>query len=561
MKKLLYLYNDGYRAFPHLGRGGLGYKPPIKIIGDGLHPIFDTDTDTYEMYDDGNYEDPTIYEQLDGSRDSLIRGPITERLYEWYEGPGDQVQFIDDDDDDNMKIQKMKDTLEYMKKDLLNQPIKKSLETDDELEKLINTIQPKADENLESNAINAIKFMNTKGYKDIVSAKSRVKAINNKLEKAKTLSEYDKKLLIKIKDEENAKAKIEAEEKAKTKKEPGFTILEHGDLVQHEPELIEEVLTTTLEDIDGYIDIVKDLNELKDIENVYKSIIDPLESQGDNKYGDTFSLGDKIQTKFNGKDFEQKLGANPKAMNELLKQSLGDNIIINDLIEPSSKWSKADFIATIQQDNVISDIDLEFKKINNNSYNKYNTTEIINRQTKLYFEEWYINFKRKLNEASENACIDETKYKNILETISTNAKLDKHKLKIEHIKSGKYFGLPLSFPKFKTPDETTLLDIMMEKQPTQAEKITKFIRKGTRKNKSINRLVPVYNTKDAILITSLTESLGSNEPFKILNIVDNMYSGSTPNALSVPGCLLKTLKLSKDIIDKSKNINITHMKL
>ena len=452
-----------------------------------------------------------------------------------------------------------------MSKDLLKQPIKEQLEPGDDVEKLINTAQTKlntkTDENIESNAINAIKFMNTKGYKDIVSAKSRVKAINNKLETAKTLSEYDIKLLIKIKKEEEAKAIIEAEEKAKAKKDPGFTILEQEELVQYEPELIENVLNTELEDIEGYTDVVNELNELNDIENVYKSIITPLESQGDNTYGTTFSLGDKIQNKFNGKDFEKKLGTNPEAMDELLKQALGDNTIKKGLIEPSSKWSKADFIATIQQDNIISDIDLEFKKINNKEYNKYNTTEIINRQTKLYFDEWYVDFKRKLNNASEDALLDETNYKNLLESISTNGKLDKHKLKIEHVKSGKYFGLPLSFPKFKTPDEATLLEIMMKKQPTQAEKITKFIRQNRRINKTINRLIPVYNTKDAILITSLTESLGSNEPFEILNIVNNMYSGSTPNALSVPGCLLKTLKLSKDIIDKSKNINITHMKL
>jgi len=61
MKKLLYLYNDGYRAFPHLGRGGLGYKPPIKIIGDGLHFVFNPETNEYDTIDDLDNSDTNIY--------------------------------------------------------------------------------------------------------------------------------------------------------------------------------------------------------------------------------------------------------------------------------------------------------------------------------------------------------------------------------------------------------------------------------------------------------------------------------------------------------------------
>jgi hypothetical protein len=582
MRNLLYLYNDGHRAFPQLGRGGLGYKPPFKIIGDGLHLVFNPETKKYESIDDLDYSDTKVYDIYYGSTkhadamlkrsDNLLlerkrkneeRKTLAERLgIDKARAERFGIDKVDENEADN----DYETDSEYESSDEeaeseaeVEAEVKAEVKTEPEAE-----AEPEAETEAEAEpeATKAINFLNTKTYKDIKSAKTRVNAINKKLEKAKTLTEYDKKLLIKIKADEEAHAIIEAEEKAKTKKDPVFTIPEQEDLVQYDPEIINDVLTTGLEDIAGYTDTVKELNALNNIKNVYTSIIDPLESQGDDTYGDTFSLGYKIQKKFNGKDFEQKLGTNLEAMDELLKQSLGDNVIMKKIIEPTSKWSKADFIAKIKQvkgeETVTSAIDIEFKKINKDKYNDYNTTEIINRQTKLYFDKWYVDFRAKLIVASDNAAYGITNpYITLLESISTNGKLDKHKMKLEHIKSGKYFGLPLSFPKFKTPDETTLLNIMQEKYPTQAEKITKFIRKGKRKNESINRLVPVYNAKDAILITSITESLGSNEPFKILNIVNNMYSGSTPNALSVPACLLKTLKLSKNIIDKSKKIDIS----
>jgi hypothetical protein len=61
MKNLLYLYNNGYRAFPQLGKGGLGYKPPFKIIGDGLHIFYNPETKEYDTIDDLDYTDKDIY--------------------------------------------------------------------------------------------------------------------------------------------------------------------------------------------------------------------------------------------------------------------------------------------------------------------------------------------------------------------------------------------------------------------------------------------------------------------------------------------------------------------
>ena len=71
MKKLLYLYNDGHRAFPQLGRGGLGYKPSIKIIGGALHFVFNPETKKYETIDDLDNSDTNWYNADYGSTDHV----------------------------------------------------------------------------------------------------------------------------------------------------------------------------------------------------------------------------------------------------------------------------------------------------------------------------------------------------------------------------------------------------------------------------------------------------------------------------------------------------------
>ena len=62
MRNLLYLFNNGYKAFPHLGKGGLGYKPPFKIIGDGLH-LRERDDGTEYYIDDGDKTNPYVYNE------------------------------------------------------------------------------------------------------------------------------------------------------------------------------------------------------------------------------------------------------------------------------------------------------------------------------------------------------------------------------------------------------------------------------------------------------------------------------------------------------------------
>jgi len=66
-KNLLYLYNDGHNPFPHLGKGGLGYKLPQyrkRIHGEALHRTVNDEGDVLDEYDDDNMEDPHTYDTL-----------------------------------------------------------------------------------------------------------------------------------------------------------------------------------------------------------------------------------------------------------------------------------------------------------------------------------------------------------------------------------------------------------------------------------------------------------------------------------------------------------------
>jgi hypothetical protein len=97
MKNLLYLYNNGYRAFPQLGKGGLGYKPPFKIIGESIHmdegqTYYVDDNDPYGLYDHNNST------RTDINPGDIMIGPSG------LEYKGDKVadKYIPDDEDDDV---------------------------------------------------------------------------------------------------------------------------------------------------------------------------------------------------------------------------------------------------------------------------------------------------------------------------------------------------------------------------------------------------------------------------------------------------------------------------
>ena len=580
MKKLLYLYNDGYRAFPHLGRGGLGYKPPIKIIGDGLHPIFDTDTDTYEMYDDGNYEDPTIYEQLDGSRDSLIRGPITERLYEWYEGPGDQVQFIEDDDDDNMKIQKMKDTLahdeeqpQYEAVDYINEYIEK-WSNGDTLKKRELTLLLK----------NKYDFTDDQ-KKQIDKIKNNKKTLEQKKE---MLSKYLKSEKIVISEEEEAVEGFEPEPSAfipmtidqiKDTKDTDMTFDDIGDYIS-----------------DDYINMLNDFDGIKDnpFEYLYEGYEDLIKTY-DIKDVENL-LYDNTGNFKPGLDFEHNVLKNEELVKEILISTYGEDNI--DLSNLKYNYDAKDDLFTVFDAHAISfklknsngifedkEAFIEFKK-----YSNY-TKQISNLDNMIYSEE--IRFNKfiyeimdkihNINENLETAITYENnkdikKYKKELkEYLSKNNLNDLEELKTKFYKELDPLGVGVKYTKFPQLEQTiTRPDDSVNTQAgynyllqyegnIKRRKASNISTHQKAKNENIDILV-CTGLKNAMVAVNLSDIFrkhpGQNH-IDYLHLKKTVYASKQKGSkkydydhFNVPITYFKNVNLSKFLNKKKKEFNV-----
>ena len=209
MRNLLYLFNNGYKAFPHLGKGGLGYKPPIKIIGDGLHLVFNPETNKYDTIDDLDHSDSNIYNidygtpeygdailkrsenlllEKERKKESLKKQEEGEKLIKVLEGiiyeDDSEYETSDDEDYKAMKILRMKNTLKPPTGVDVLQIIQK-IEAEAEKDK-------KAKEANAGNTEQAEKFLKTKQYTSIKTSQTRVKKLDTKIKEAKTLTEADK---------------------------------------------------------------------------------------------------------------------------------------------------------------------------------------------------------------------------------------------------------------------------------------------------------------------------------------------------------------------------------
>jgi hypothetical protein len=94
LKKLLYLYNDGHNPFPKLGKGGLGYHLPQyrkRMHGGAFHRTVNENGDVLDEYDDGDMEDPHIYDVL---FDEGFEEDVDEQ--EYYPEPVGRVEYDQD---------------------------------------------------------------------------------------------------------------------------------------------------------------------------------------------------------------------------------------------------------------------------------------------------------------------------------------------------------------------------------------------------------------------------------------------------------------------------------
>ena len=191
-------------------------------------------------------------------------------------------------------------------------------------------------------------------------------------------------------------------------------------------------------------------------------------------------------------------------------------------------------------------------------YKEYNSVEVINRKTKEDFNAWFMGYKAILNKMSVrmNDLGDDTKYKELLDAITTDGIIDKSKLLLEYIKGGNYYGLPLTATKFKTPSKEELSDIYDKKYPESKQKIIKYQTQWQRINKSTNKLIPVILVKDAILVMDVSDKINGMTPHELFILSKNLYGKKTKDALLLPGCLYSTLKLSKSLVKEITQVSV-----
>ena len=510
MKKLLYLYNDGHRAFPHLGRGGLGYKPPIKIIGRSIHmdegqTYYVDDDDIYGLYDHNN-EIRTDIEPGD-----LKMGPSG--LEYKGEKVADNYILYDDDNVDYSKVQFRND---YDDKD------------DEEFEEDEDDIDYDI---IPDNEYNNIENILT--YKRTSTKIEKLKNLKNTVIHPET-TKYIELLLSELEIEQAAKKSkkdVEAYEVPDVEPLPEFTEDEK-----------EEIINYQLEELEGYDNVIDSINEVG--EDFSSLAIDTLEGYEDDYYNN-FSIPGG-----GGVDFEDKVKDFPEFFEEVLKEvGYPANIKVVEIIPDGTNYDKADFVIKTNGGEFIN-IEMKKQTATTKKYREYNSTESFNYNDKKLFDEWFMSYKAIIKDASEDALFNDSKYKNILESISSNGKIDKSKIRMLYIESGQYFGSPLTTTKVETLSKEELMEIYGN------ETIVKYQTDGRRVNKSKNKLIPVILTRDAILVMDVRDKLQGIAPQKILKLGLNLYSKKTKNALIMPSCLYSVLKLPDTLVESISKVKV-----
>jgi hypothetical protein len=509
MKNLLYLYNNGYRAFPQLGKGGLGYKPPFKIIGESIHmdegqTYYVDDNDPYGLYDHNNSTRTDINpgDIMIGPSGLEYKGDKVADKYNPYDEDDDvdysKVQFRNDDEEE--EFEEDADDIDY---DII---------PDNEF----NTITTILDFKRPSTKINKLKEL-----KDTEIHPETTKYIEL------LLSELE----------------IEQEAKESKKDVEAYEVPDIEALPEITEDEKEEIINYQLEELEGYDDVINDINDSGD--DFSSLAIDTLEGYGDNYYNN-FSIPGG-----GGVDFEDKVKDFPEFFEEVLKEvGYPTDIKVVEIIPDGTNYDKADFVIKTNKGEFIN-IEMKKQVATTKKYREYNSTESFNYNDKKLFDEWFIVYKRKLMDANKDAKDgDDDEYKVLLNAISTNGKIDKSKLRMLYIESGQYFGSPLTTTKFETLSEEELMKIYGN------EAIVKYQTHGKRINISKNKLIPVILTRDAILVMDVRDKLQGIAPQKILKLGLNLYSKKTKNALLMPSCLYSVLKLPDALVKSISKVKV-----
>jgi len=605
LKKLLYLYNDGHNPFPHLkGEGGLGYHLPQYRMKGGSGGEYEYDPAVDE--EDGGEED--TYEDIYGGVGETKEGDVIPEELTEEEKVKSLISKIDEneikilfeklDDDDNYDFvtrgkNKGKDILNN-KIRLLKpyEPIEQELpvvelehdtyssfeEIQDDIRNYINEeyYDENADfEDQESFLNDIFKIYNeyyiklyTYTQNNDTEAIKKLKALTlaklmkhiggDKIENAKALSDFIKKVpLSKFKSGDNEET-IHFE----------VPTIEPIDITDEEFEQIKKIKLEN-SDIDEFKNTINDLEKIN-IENPFNSLYEDKkiipQSYGA-RFKNAFTLPEPVKNltvqidniSYKGKggvDFELKVEKNIPLLETIVSTIFGTTL--NKVIPQSDVgFEKIDLYADTPEG--IKNIELK-------KYKDY-TVEQINYETETAFNNWFWDYKRTLKEeyieGKNNLKLKIKdpfrKYNRLLGKVTgdENLELDKEKLLKEHIKSGTYYGLPLTLTKARTPTPEEIMK-RYPKLKDQHDKMIKYFSDKRRRNESENHLAPLFFVKNALLSDNTYKSFGGKTPFMELKLIPNAYGKKKmmQNALCYPACYLKNIPLTEEIIKAGEDISL-----
>jgi hypothetical protein len=586
MKKLLHLYNYGHNPFPKLGRGGLGYHlPQYKLRGDGLHfitnpdgkivPIDDLDYSDKHFYydtnarsilnptdDDENTDEELDYEGVINLKE--MNENKKKEKYEQYEQTDKKIQEIFDKYD-KYKLEK-------------EQPDEDDEKPNVKVGEDINSIPNVIYKNFTREEL--IKWLDDYGYDvdNIPKSWTKRQIINEIL--------TNEELTNVLYDEGLKKASQEEE------KLPKFDIPDIIISKLSEKEIKPIVDIELVSPDESYSDVVNNINTYSKKEDVYNSLFPTFKLKKESiDYKQTFALKNSVKDltieidgeeykPTGGIDFELKVKDNMPFFKAIVDQYLGVDATIISVKPDSSGYDKADYIIEIKmkgEDKSIF-IDLELKKYMTEQGVKgqdlaayknktaFDSIDKINEGTTTLFNNWFYTFKKELH-VLYRRCQDKnnfTEYNTLLNSVSTNNKFDSQKLLMQHVISGKYFPLPLTITKFKTPSREIIDTTMKKRYPekTQLHSAVSNYMYGhwKRLNKSENILIPVLLINDGMLSMNVKQKFGNLIPFEVLQIVNNIYSHAEKDALGLPACFLSNINLPPEALSISSKRSVEELR-
>jgi hypothetical protein len=593
MKKLLHLYNYGHNPFPKLGKGGLGYHlPQYKIKGGTI--IVDENDEIIE--DDGDDDNPVLLNKDKNvigayDRDSMdvVRGLNTDAGFHYNSLLGFSRTNTDKIDYPEYNVFKkygrnrdeILNRVDFEVADKAFDKLQVEFDKEQEENKKVD------DDDEEEKKMESKEYLSIYKYisrKDILSILEEygfdVEDIPKSWSKGKIIKELimtDDSLL-------GAFYDISLEnEKSKTSGLPVFDIPDISITKLNEKDIKPIIDTDLISPDESYSDVVNNINSYSKKPDIYSSLFPNFKLKKESiDYKKTFALKNPVKDltveiddeeykPTGGIDFELKVKNNMPFFKAIVDQYLGVDATIISVKPDATGYDKADYIIEVKMkgDDKSIFIDLELKKYMTEQGIKgqdlaayrnksaFDSIDKINEGTTTLFNNWFYTFKKEL-QVLYGRCKDKknfTEYNSLLNSVSTDNKFDSQKLLMKHVISGKYFPLPLTITKFKTPSREIIDTTMKKRYPKDIHLHTAvsdyMYGHWKRLNKSDNILIPVLLINDGILSMNVRQKFGNLIPFEVLQIINNIYSHNEKDALGLPACFLSNVNLPPEALSIS----------